>query len=47
MGRRHTICLSSVTLSLAHYSGHNFRIGAMTMAARLGVPDSLVKKMGK
>ena len=38
--------LSDVGVSTAQYSGHSFRIGAATIAARLGVPDSLIKKMG-
>ena len=39
--------LSDVGTSAAQYSGHSFRIGAATTAAELGVPDSLIKKMGR
>ena len=38
--------LSDVGVSTAQYSGHSFRIGVATTAAKLGVPDSLIKKMG-
>ena len=37
--------LSDVGASTAQYSGHSFRIGAATTAAKLGVPDSLIKRM--
>ena len=39
--------LSDVGVSTAQYSGHSFRIGAATTAAKLGAPDSLIKKMGR
>ena len=39
--------LSDVGVSTAQYSGHSFRIGAATTAAKLGVPDSLIKKMSR
>ena len=39
--------LSDVGVSTAQYSGHSFCIGAATTAAKLGVPDSLIKKMGR
>ena len=38
--------LSDVGVSTAQYNGNSFRICAAIMAAKLGVPDSLVKKMG-
>ena len=34
-------------MSTAQYSGRSFRMGAATMAAKLDVPDSLIKKMGR
>ena len=37
--------LSDMGVSMVQYSGHSFHIGAATMAAKLGVPDSLIKKM--
>ena len=37
--------LSNVGVSTAQYCGHSFHIGAATMAAKLGVPNSLIKKM--
>ena len=39
--------LSDVGVSMAQYSGHSFRISAATMATKLSVPDSLIKKMGR
>ena len=38
--------LLDVGVNTAQYSRHSFRIGAATTAAKLGVPDSLIKKMG-
>ena len=43
-----------VRAALAHagvdcsaYAGHSFRIGAATTAARRGVPDSMIKMLGR
>ena len=37
--------LLGVGVNTAQFSGHSFHIGAVTMADKLGVPDSLIKKM--
>ncbi|XP_049453890.1 uncharacterized protein LOC125901913, partial [Epinephelus fuscoguttatus] len=42
---RHVLSLSGV--SPLQYSGHSFRIGAATSASRNGVPEHLIKIMGR
>ena len=39
--------LQSQGLEASSYAGHSFRIGAATTAAHNGVPDSLIKTMGR
>jgi hypothetical protein len=39
--------LDAAGISHAHYSGHSFRIGAATAAARAEVPDHLIKTLGR
>jgi hypothetical protein len=39
--------LGSMGFDMARYSGHSFRIGAATSAAAAGVPDHLIKILGR
>ena len=39
--------LRSAGLDMNHFSGHSLRIGAATSAAAAGVPDHLIKILGR
>ena len=39
--------LNSVGINSANYAGHSFRIGAATTAAQAGIPDHLIKTLGR
>ncbi len=39
--------MSSAGVEAEHYSGHSYRIGAATTASSRGVPDVLIKTMGR
>ena len=39
--------LQQVGIDAAKYSGHSFRIGAATTAAKVGIQDSVVKMLGR
>ena len=40
-------CLKAAGVNHSFFSGHSFRIGAATMAARAGVPSHLIKMLGR
>ncbi|KAM9296619.1 uncharacterized protein PAF06_017531 [Gastrophryne carolinensis] len=40
-------CLGEMGLASSEYGTHSFRIGAATEAARLGLPDDIIKKLGR
>ena len=42
---RSTLQISGMDIS--RYSGHSFRVGAATAAARAGLPDSLIQTLGR
>jgi hypothetical protein len=39
--------LSRIGLNDKNYSGHSFRIGAATSAAKVGIPDHLIQSLGR
>ena len=39
--------LQQIGIDQSKYSGHSFRIGAATTAARTGIQDSLIKTLGR
>ena len=39
--------LSQLGMDVANYSGHSFRIGAASTAAKVGFSDSLIQKLGR
>ena len=39
--------LQTLGLETSHYAGHSFRIGAATTAAEQGIPDSMIKILGR
>ena len=41
------LALQRAGIDRSRYSGHGFRIGAATMAALCGLPDSLIKTLGR
>jgi hypothetical protein len=40
-------CLAKIGLEPSHYSGHSFRKGGASSLAERGVPDSIIKVMGR
>ena len=39
--------LTQAGIEASHYKGHSFRIGAATTAAANGLPDHMIKKLGR
>ena len=45
--RRIRQALNELGLNASDYAGHSFRIGAATSAALAGIPDHLIKVLGR
>ena len=41
------IALTDAGIDTSGYSGHSFRIGAASAAAKAGLPDSLIQSLGR